>query len=98
MSEAGNEPSRPDKRVVLRFWLVLWAAVFVAVTGSGAGFGPFLVLLPILALCFANAYPVSSLLVSGLCPRLLRSAGFALVWWSAYCLALLLLGLRTFVL
>lgn len=46
----------------------------------------------------ALAYPLSCLLVSGLRKRLVRLAGFTLVWWSAYCLVLMLFGLRKFVL
>lgn len=66
----------------------------------GAGFAAMSI--PVALLTFlvaiALAYPVSCLLVSGLHRKLVRLAGFSLVWWSAYYLVLMLFGLRRFML
>ncbi|HQU67959.1 MAG TPA: hypothetical protein PLI43_07145 [Albidovulum sp.] len=77
-------------------WILLPGLIFGAAvifsTGSVFEAIPMLIVVPLIAT--AVAYPISCLLVSGLRKRLGRFAGFTLIWWSAYCLVLMLYGLR----
>lgn len=83
-------------------WILLPTLLFSAypfLSGQASGSLALLVFAPAtLAVAIMIAYPISCLLVAGLRRKLLRFAGFTLVWWSAYCLLLLLLGVRKFVL
>lgn len=79
-------------------WILLPMLIFSASIAFSARSGlatiPMLVATPIIAM--AVAYPISCLLVSGLRKKLLRFAGFTLIWWSAYCFVLMLPGLLIF--
>ncbi len=83
-------------------WVLLAMLIFGVWAALATPAGPGAMAIPMLVGTFlvavALAYPLSCLLVSGLRKRLVRLAGFTLVWWSAYCLVLMLFGLRTFVL
>lgn len=79
-------------------WILLPMLIFGASVAFSAGSGlaaiPMLVATLIIAM--AVAYTISCLLVSGLRKRLARFAGFSLIWWSAYCFVLMLMGLQVF--
>jgi hypothetical protein len=83
-------------------WILLPMLVFLiaAASSTGAGLGGMAIpmMAATLVIAITLAYPIACLLVSGLRNRFLRFAGFTLVWWSAYCLVLMLFGLRKFVL
>lgn len=79
-------------------WILLPTLIFGASAAFSAesGLAAIPMLVATLIIATAVAYPISCLLVSGLRKKLLRFAGFTLIWWSAYCFVLMLLGLRIF--
>lgn len=83
-------------------WLLLPMILFGVHAAFSVPYGfearPVLAAIALLLAAVAVAFPISCLLVSGLRSKLARLAGFTLIWWSAYCLILLLFGLRKFVL